>query len=136
MNKRSWSYRVLIRYTLLQLPALALLVSTLILLRWVIDIPLWATIVLTLLWIVKDVVMFPFVWRAYDQNSLGHANSMVGLPGVTIEQLSPSGYIQVRGELWRAELEKGHPPIDKGEQIYVRGHRGLTLLVEAPKANR
>ncbi|GAI89314.1 unnamed protein product, partial [marine sediment metagenome] len=92
------------RYALLQVPALALLVVLLIVVqRWV-DLPAWFSWGLVALWVAKDAILFPFTWRAYDWHRSGDANSMVGARGVTEEQLAPSGYIRVHGELWKAEV--------------------------------
>ena len=130
INDRRWSARVVVRYALLQVPALALLVVLLIVVqRWV-DLPAWFTWGLVALWVAKDAVLFPFTWRAYDWHRSGDANSMVGARGITEEQLAPSGYIRVHGELWKAEMMGDGPSIDRGEAVRVRGIRGLTLLVQ------
>ena len=124
-----WSARVVLRYTLLQLPAIALLVFVLLFIqRWV-NIPPWVFWGSLTFWVAKDVILFPFVWRAYDWDRSGKQNAMVGAWGTTRERLAPSGYILVRGELWQAEVEGGGPPIERGERIKVQGMRGLTLLV-------
>jgi len=104
MNKKKWSSRVLIRYWLLQLPALALLVLILIFAqRWV-DLPAWIFWGALVIWVVKDAVLYPFVWRAYDWDRSEGSNSMVGAKGIAKEPLAPSGYVRARGELWKAEL--------------------------------
>jgi membrane protein implicated in regulation of membrane protease activity len=129
-RERGWSARVMVRYALLQVPALGLLVVLLIVVqRWV-DLPAWFTWGLVALWVAKDVIFFPLTWRAYDWDRPGDANSMVGVRGITEQQLAPSGYIRARGELWKAELMGDGPPIGRGEAVYVRGIRGLTLLVQ------
>ena len=128
MNERSWSARVVVRYAVLQLPAVVLLALVLILVqRWV-DIPAWFVWGLVSLWVAKDVIMFPFVWRAYD---LDDTNSMVGTRGIAETRLAPSGYVRVRGELWQAEVMGDGPPIDRGQRVRVRGISGLKLLVQA-----
>jgi membrane protein implicated in regulation of membrane protease activity len=130
LKKRGWSGLILVRYALLQLPAIALLVLALIFVqRWV-TIPAWVFWGSITLWIAKDVILFPFVWRAYDWNHSGSENSLVGKTGIVQDRLTPSGYIRVRGELWQAEVVGGSPPIDKEEKVRVQGMRGLTLLVQ------
>ncbi len=130
MIQRGWSTRILVRYALLQLPALTLLALILILVnRWV-DIPTWLVWGILALWAAKDAILFPFVWRAYDWNRSKVADPMVGERGITKDRLAPSGYVKVRGELWKAEIMEGDPPIEKGEGIKVGGIRGLTLLVK------
>jgi len=55
---------------------------------------------------------------------------MVGAQGIAKERLAPSGYVQVRGELWKAELMEGSPPLEKGDRVRVEGVRGLRLVVQ------
>jgi len=136
MNKWPWSYRVVLRYALLQVPALALLILLLVLVqRWV-DLPAWFIYGLIVFWVAKDVILCPFTWRAYDQDRNRAVNSMVGARGITKDRLAPSGYIQVHGELWRAEVMGNALPVERGETVRVQGIRGLTLLVQHDDENR
>lgn len=82
------------------------------------------------LWLGKDVVLYPFVWRAYDWGPPEGKNPMIGLHGIAKDRLDPSGYIFIHGELWKAKLIGKGPAIEKGEHVLVKGTRGLTLLVE------
>jgi membrane protein implicated in regulation of membrane protease activity len=134
MDKPHWSARVALRYALLQLPGLALVIIITILARRYLDIPplyAWGIVVL---WVLKDVVLFPFVWRAYDTEAQGRAGTMIGARGVANDRLAPTGYVRVRGELWQAELMEGAQPIEKGERVRVENVRGLTLLVRPDQA--
>ena len=127
---RRMSTRILVRYALLQLPALALLVLILVFVqRWV-DLPAWVVWGSIAIWVVKDAILYPFVWRAYDWDRPQGENSIVGARGIAKERLAPSGYVQVRGELWKAELMEGSPPLEKGERVRVEGARGLMLIVQ------
>ncbi len=130
MNRKKWSSRILLRYWLLQLPALALLVLILVYVqRWV-DLPAWVFWGSLIIWVGKDAVLYPFVWRAYDWDRSKDSDSMVGAKGIAKERLAPSGYVQVRGELWKAELAEGFQSVEEGEPVLVREIRGLTLIVE------
>jgi len=129
MDRRAWSTRIVMRYTLLQLPAIVLLILMLILVqRWV-SLPAWFAWGLIAFWIAKDVALFPLTWRAYDRSHKGSADWMIGLHGIVENRLAPSGYVHVRGELWQAEIAKNSVPIKKGESVRIYGNRGLTLLV-------
>ena len=123
--KKPWSSRIVIRYTLLQLPALAVLVVLLVLAERFIDLPLWFIWGLMGLWIAKDIALFPLTWRAYDQDHAKAESSILGARGIAEERLDPSGYIRVGSELWQGDA----PSIEKGEGVRVQGIRGLTLLV-------
>jgi membrane-bound ClpP family serine protease len=79
--------------------------------------------------------MFPFVWRAYDTRGGNAASPSVGAHGVAIENLDPSGYVRVRGELWRAEVSEGYFPVTRGHGVRVLGRDGLTLFVRGSDAD-
>ncbi len=128
-KRRGWTRRVLVRYVLLQMPGAVLVAAVLVLLRRWLDLPWWTFWGTLLLWAAKDVVMFPLTWRAYDWDASKSGSSMVGLPGVAKERLAPSGYVVVRGELWRAETTGDCPPIEERTSVRVHGVRGLVLLV-------
>lgn len=131
MERSAWSPRLIWRYTLLQLPAIILLIAVLILVEQWIDLPGWLSWGVVVLWIIKDIVLFPFTWRAYDWDSaFGNEHSMIGRRGIAKEKLSPVGFVQIGNELWQAELGPDCPPVDQGSVVRVRAVRGLTLLVE------
>jgi membrane-bound ClpP family serine protease len=121
-----WSRQVILKYSLLQLPGLVTLILILLMLRQWTTIPSWIFLMCASIWIIKDVILFPFVWRAYENNL---PNSMVGSSGIAVDQLSPSGYVRINGELWRAKIIENESVIEKGETITVRDMDGLTLTV-------
>ncbi len=123
--------QILVRYTLLQLPELAMFVIIMVFVQHWVDLPVWILWGSFAVWVAKDVILYPFVWWAYDQHHEEGANTMIGAQGVAKERMAPSGYVLVRGELWKAELEKGSPPIEKGASVWVRKTRGLTLIVQS-----
>ena len=119
----------MLRYWILQLPATALIIVILLLLRNRLDIPEWAIWSIVSIWVAKDALLYPLVWRSYDAGYPVTAHSMEGAHGVATERIDPTGYVRVRGELWRAELMNGALPIDKGERVLVEMRRDFTLLV-------
>jgi membrane protein implicated in regulation of membrane protease activity len=121
--------RVLLRYWLLQLPGTVLLLLILVLLRARLDIPSWVFWGIVASWVAKDVLLYPLVWRSYDAAYPVTAHSLEGAYGVATERIDSTGYVRVRGELWRAELTNGAPPIDKGERVLVETRRDFILLV-------
>jgi membrane protein implicated in regulation of membrane protease activity len=129
LSQQRITRRVVAKYALLQLPALIFLVLILLGLRQWLAIPPWLFWTVVAAWAAKDALLFPLVWRAYDPDAPHPANPLTGARGVARERLDPSGYIRVRGELWRAELEEEEPAVEKGETVLVREVRGLTLLV-------
>ena len=121
---------VYIRYILLNIPALAAVILILIIIQHWVVLPAWLFWSIIGFWIIKDIVLFPVVWRAYDWKRPGRSQAMVGEHGVARDRLAPSGYVQVRGELWRAEKIGGGPPIEAGQPVQIIKMEGLTLFVQ------
>lgn len=121
--------RVYIRYGLLTIPGTAVLVLVLIVVRNWVPIPFWLQVALIFLWIAKEVILFPFVWRAYDHGRSEVSSAMIGERGVTRQKLAPAGYIRIQGELWKAEIMPGNAPIAKGKWVRVTKSEGLKLFV-------
>lgn len=67
---------------------------------------------------------------AYHQRQLG-PQTMIGLKGSAMEDLSPLGKVKVRGEIWKASCRSG--TIRKGEPVTVVALDGLTLVVDTPR---
>ena len=135
MKKQGWSAKVVLRYALLQIPFTALVVVVLILLREWVDLPIWFVCVLVALFVIKDIALYPFVWRAYDPESPALTNQMEGARGIAIEDLHPTGYVKIGAERWQAEVTGDGPSIRRGQRIRVHGIRGLTLLVQLDTEN-
>jgi membrane protein implicated in regulation of membrane protease activity len=133
---RKWTRAVLTRYWAIQLPSTALAVAILLLFQSHLAWPQWIVWTLVALWVAKDAVLYPFVWRAYDPDPADALPYPIeGARGTAIERIAPSGQVRVWGELWRAELAQGARGIEQGETVKVDGRRGLTLLVH-PDASR
>jgi membrane protein implicated in regulation of membrane protease activity len=127
-KKPKWSRHAVIKYTLLQFSELAVIIVLLILVRNLINYPLWVVWLAIPLLIVKDIIMFPFTWRAYDK---ANPNTMIGEEGTVTDKLSPSGYVRIQGELWRAIVIDSSSVIEVGETVTVRNIDGLTLHVQS-----
>jgi membrane protein implicated in regulation of membrane protease activity len=119
-----------VKYILFQLPELAVVCVLAIGARSWVALPDWAAAGIIALWVIKDAVMFPFVRIAYQPASGRGGASLVGARGTAQDPLPPSGYVRISSELWRAELQPGAPPVERGDRIRVLGVHGLTLVVE------
>lgn len=124
------SRSVLLRYTLFQIPSLFLLGAMLYLLHRGLGLASWICWGILAFWITKDVLLFPFLWRSYRPGSPGAADSMVGLKGTARGPLAPAGKVEVRGEIWHAELSPGSCHLDAGAEIRISAVMGLKLVVE------
>jgi membrane protein implicated in regulation of membrane protease activity len=120
---------VYLRYVLLNIPELAAVVLILIIIEHWAVLPIWLFWSIIGFWIVKDALLFPFVWRAYDWNRTESTGSMIGAQGVARERLAPSGYVRIHGELWRAERLGEGPPIEAGQIVRLEKMEGLTVFV-------
>jgi membrane protein implicated in regulation of membrane protease activity len=130
MSTHKWTPRLLIRYALFQLPELALLIVILLVIqRWV-ALPAWLFWGAIAIWAVKDVLLYPLVWQSYDPDQPQSVMPLVGAKGIAKERLAPTGYIQVHGVLWKAQLMKGCSPVAEGEAVQINERRGLTLWVQ------
>jgi membrane protein implicated in regulation of membrane protease activity len=135
MKRKGWSARVVLRYALLQIPFTALVIAVLLLVRKWVDLPIWFICGLVAFLVIKDIAMFPLVWRAYDPDDPALTNTMEGARGIALNDLHPSGYVEIGAERWQAEVIEGGPPIRRGQRVRVHGIRGLTLLVQPDQRN-
>ena len=124
----------LLRYWLFQLPGSLAVAGLLVLLvRWWDLAPRTAALLLVL-WVAKDVALYPLVRKAYEPRSGGGAAALVGLLATARERLDPEGYVRVGHELWRARVRGS--PVEKGATVRVLEVRGLTLVVEIADAGK
>ena len=130
MLSKETKRRIVLRYALYQIPDIVIFVLILFVLHQWVDLSLWLYIGVVTLWMVKYVLAFSFVWRAYDKPRPGDVKSLIGIEGIAEECLDPSGYIRVHGELWRAEVIGKTIPIEKGQTVLIERACGLTLLVK------
>ena len=127
---RETKRRIVLRYARYQIPDVAIFTLILFVLHQWVGLSLWLYIGFVSLWMVKYVLVFSFVWRAYDKPRPGDVKSLIGTEGIAEERLDPSGYIRVHGELWRAEVIGKTIPIEKGQTVLIERACGLTLLVK------
>jgi membrane protein implicated in regulation of membrane protease activity len=121
--------RTALKYALVQLPSALLVTVVAFGLHLWAGLPGWLVWASVAAWIVKDILLFPTVRRAYEAGEIAPGSSMVGACGTARERLAPDGYVQMRGELWQAEVQGGKP-VEAGQKVRVLRLRGLVLLVE------
>lgn len=121
--------RIVLKYTLLQLPGQALFVLILLLARQWVPMPdhlIWGLIGVS---VAKDILLFPFLWRHYGLSYFPDRFQMIGRRGLTLTRLNPDGYVRVRGERWQARTIETTVPIEKGQEVCVDAIDGLKLTV-------
>jgi len=119
------------RYALFQLPGwLAVGVAAWFGPDWV-GLPDWTGALAFAAWVVKDVVLFPFLRIGYEDHDPGDARGLVGAVAVATEPIAREGFVRAGSELWRAELAPGSPGVAAGSRVRVRAVEGMRLIVEA-----
>jgi len=121
--------RIALKYALFQLPELLLFAAVLIVAgRWM-TIPAWFFWGFLIFLILKDIAVFPFIWRAYDSRDARRMHQLIGKKGVVVEPVHPQGVVRVNGELWKAEASIVGTRMDRDERIRVEDIKGLCLIV-------
>lgn len=92
------------------------------------DVPASLVVGLIVAWVIKDFVLYPFLRFAYETDDRRPYERLVAMEGTAAALLSPSGYVKVRGELWRARTVD-REPVRRGDRVTVTGLEGTTLLV-------
>jgi membrane-bound serine protease (ClpP class) len=70
-----------------------------------------------------------YALRALRRPVIFGQESLPGQAGIALNEIDPSGQVQVAGELWTAELAPGSGKIHKGDRVEVAKVEGLRLLV-------
>jgi membrane protein implicated in regulation of membrane protease activity len=123
------------RYWLLQVPGWGLLLSALLAAHRYLDLPpLWAAAIF-LAWFLKDWALYPILKDHYRFHTKPSLNGLVGRKATAREALRPSGYVEVSGVLWFAEVIERGASVEPGEEVKIESIDGLTLKVRpGPKA--
>jgi len=123
--------RVVLRYILLQVPGVLGVSLALLALRLWLELSWWWVGGGLLVWVIKDAVLFPFVWPSYAEQggSAEDRYSLVGQQGVVAVRLEPGGMVRLRGERWQARLVEENTSLEVGAPMEVVQVEGLTLLV-------
>jgi len=124
-----WRSRGFWAYVLLQIPDIVLAGLILWLLRQWVGLPTGWAIGLFVIWVVKDLAMYPFLRKAFAPTSTG-PERLIGTRAIVRTPLAPAGLVRLGGELWNAEALNPHEHPALGTAVIVRAIRGLTLLVE------
>jgi membrane protein implicated in regulation of membrane protease activity len=134
MGREQLTLKAVLRYALIQLPGTVLLFLAILLVNeWWVAVPLWLGLLIVGLSIVKDLVLFPFLWRSYAGGDPGDPSSIIGRRGIVIGRLDPEGYVRVHGELWWAEIVENDRPVTEGRRVTVTGVSGLKLYVRTDR---
>ena len=96
--------------------------------QWGINIPIWGLVLMMVALGAYNFITYRMGKRALDRRPTASLEALVGCSGEAATPLAPKGYVQVKGELWRALSTEQN--IDKGEEVMVVEIKKLTLLVK------
>jgi hypothetical protein len=68
-EKKKGSARVLMKYLLLQMPMFSLVIVGLVLAQRYMELPAWVAWGGSVVWLAKDMLLFPLVRRSYDDRN-------------------------------------------------------------------
>jgi membrane-bound serine protease (ClpP class) len=77
-------------------------------------------------------ITFGLAWialKARRAKRLTGPDALLGHLAIAMTPLTPTGQVQVRGEIWQATLPPNTAPIPAGTQVTVRAIHDLTLTV-------
>ncbi len=115
------------RYVLFQIPELIITLLVLIIIRHFFDFPFWIMLLIILASILKDIIMFPFVWKSYLVPDKEDQANIKGQVCIATEDFEEKGMVRVNGELWKAISLK---PVKKNDRLLIKKINGLALFVE------
>ncbi len=117
------------RYLLIQVPGAVLAGLALYALHVWFGLPRRWAIVLMVVYVLKDLILYPFLRRSYEPGSHAGPELLIGQHGTAAESFDAEGYVLVRGELWKARLVDGSAGVQAQSAVRVVGADGLTLHV-------
>jgi len=94
---------------------------------WGINIPIWGLILIFIAFLCYEILTFRLGRRALEREPAIWSKAIVGCCGKATTPLTPYGYVQVQGELWRAL--SSDTDINEGDDIIVVELDRLTLRV-------
>jgi membrane protein implicated in regulation of membrane protease activity len=94
---------------------------------WGINIPIWGLILIVIAFLCYEIFTFRLGRRVLERKPVIWSDAIVGCCGKATTPLTPYGYVQVQGELWRAL--SSDTDINEGDDIIVVELDRITLRV-------
>jgi membrane protein implicated in regulation of membrane protease activity len=126
--------KTFLKYLLFQLPGWLIGFVVLFFLISEDIVPIWSAVVLVV-WVIKDLAIFPWVRAGYENSPSTGVERLIGMTAVTQGTLAPTGYVRINGELWRAQVDPADGPIPENTRVRVEDAQGLTLVVRDENAS-
>ena len=120
-----------LKYFIFQIPGWVIAAALLAMLSHWDFITGWLAVGAFLAWLLKDLLLYPLLRRAYENDTKTGSAAMVGKTGVAEQDLAPHGYIRVRGELWLAVAAPPDRLVRAGTHVEVVSADRMRLSVRA-----
>ena len=78
---------------------------------------------------VSFAIIIGFALRAQSRPLILGKQTLVGAVGQAMGNIDPRGQVQLKSELWSAEIAEGSEPIQSGDKVVVVNLDGLRLKV-------
>lgn len=127
------------RYWLLQIPGWGVLAVGLVAAHRYLGVSTFWAVVVFVAWLLKDWAFYPVLKKHYRFRVDEPSENLVGTRATARQPLRPNGpkgYVQLRGELWLAELAKGADAVERGDEVAIEAVDGLTLKVRRVPSGR
>jgi membrane-bound serine protease (ClpP class) len=92
-----------------------------------IHLPAWGLALLIIGFVIYAVATYFIGSRILRKKPLPGFTNMAGIEGYVTTSLAPGGFVNIKGELWKARAENG--TIISGTSIIVVSQKGLELVV-------
>jgi membrane protein implicated in regulation of membrane protease activity len=101
------------------------------------SVPDWVLAAVLSLYVLKDLILFPFVRSAYAGTIHDPGDSVKGAQGIVVVALDPEGWVRIGPERWRATVDpvSSLEGIEVGRSVRVTDLSGHHLWV-APDDTR
>ncbi|MEJ2544821.1 MAG: NfeD family protein [Calditrichaceae bacterium] len=129
MSLNQINHKIIIRYSLFQVPTLIIVIFTVFTIDHWYELDNTVKIIIILSWIMKDIIIFPFVWKSYIRKDHDKSLDILKHVGIAVDNINPKGYVRINGEIWKAESVEPHESIIKGQSVEVVEINGLRLKV-------
>lgn len=126
-----WSKHVLLKYWAIQAAGWFVVFAVVWIAAEIFEWPKVVVWIAVGIWAAKDALLYPLVWRAYDQrDAQASAYAFEGMEGIVLRRLAPEGSVRVNGERWKAVVQ-GDGRLSEGERVRVVARDGMRLTVVA-----
>jgi membrane protein implicated in regulation of membrane protease activity len=94
---------------------------------WGVSVPVWGTVLILVLFAVYSFIMYKIGHPTISYTEVSSPEQIVGSVGIVESWSEISGYVRLRGELWKSVSCESN--LKKGEEVLVKEIHGLTLTV-------